>query len=185
MACNDSHGKCTIHPEVPFMSTLLRRGSTGAEVRALQHALNARPYIHLVEDGVFGPLTETAVRNFQRRVHLGEDGIVGPSNRGTSLDSSRLCERDTTAAGGQHGAGCDGADHGARRPDRARRPRRSLPAVLESCSRWEWGARWPSLRGWYARSPRLERRRPRSGPAWSPMRWFIARPVRDPMWNSL
>jgi hypothetical protein len=47
-------------------------------VRSLQHALNARPYIHLTEDGVFGPLTEMAVRNFQRRVHLIEDGIVGP-----------------------------------------------------------------------------------------------------------
>jgi peptidoglycan hydrolase-like protein with peptidoglycan-binding domain len=59
------------------MSTLLR-GSTGAEVRSLQHALNARPYINLIEDGIFGPLTEMAVRNFQRRVHLIEDGVVGP-----------------------------------------------------------------------------------------------------------
>jgi hypothetical protein len=60
------------------MSTILRRGSTGSEVRALQHALNARPYVHLTEDGIFGPLTEMAVCNFQRRVYLREDGIVGP-----------------------------------------------------------------------------------------------------------
>ena len=61
------------------MSITLRRGSTGAEVRALQHALNARPYIiNMIEDGIFGPLTEGAVRSFQRRVHLIEDGVVGP-----------------------------------------------------------------------------------------------------------
>jgi len=56
----------------------LRRGSSGAEVRALQHALNARPYLHLKEDGIYGAQTESAVREFQRRVRLATDGIYGP-----------------------------------------------------------------------------------------------------------
>ncbi len=60
------------------MPTILRSGSRGAEVRALQHALNARPYIRLAEDGIFGPKTAAAVREFQRRVRLMQDGIVGP-----------------------------------------------------------------------------------------------------------
>lgn len=47
-------------------------------MRALQHALNARPYINIAEDGVFGPQTENAVREFQRRVRLKDDGIYGP-----------------------------------------------------------------------------------------------------------
>jgi peptidoglycan hydrolase-like protein with peptidoglycan-binding domain len=47
-------------------------------VKALQHALNARPYLHLEEDGSFGPLTERAVREFQARVRLTPDGVVGP-----------------------------------------------------------------------------------------------------------
>jgi len=60
------------------MSTYLRRGSSGTKVRALQHALNARPYISLDEDGQFGPNTEAAVKAFQRRVRLDADGVVGP-----------------------------------------------------------------------------------------------------------
>jgi hypothetical protein len=58
---------------------LLQRGSHGPKVRALQHALNARPYIaHLDEDGIFGKNTEAAVKEFQRKVHLKDDGIYGP-----------------------------------------------------------------------------------------------------------
>jgi hypothetical protein len=60
------------------MPKLLTQGSAGPDVRKLQHALNARPYLHLVEDGIFGPRTESAVIQFQRRVHLVPDGIVGP-----------------------------------------------------------------------------------------------------------
>ena len=60
------------------MATYLRRGSSGSKVKALQHALNARPYIQLDEDGQFGPNTEAAVKAFQRRVRLDADGIVGP-----------------------------------------------------------------------------------------------------------
>jgi Putative peptidoglycan binding domain len=61
------------------MNKLLRRGCQGADVRLLQQALNARPYIrHIDEDGVFGPKTEEAVRAFQHKVHISEDGIVGP-----------------------------------------------------------------------------------------------------------
>jgi len=56
----------------------LRKGSSGPEVKALQHALNARPYLHLKEDGIYGAQTESAVREFQRRVRLAPDGIYGP-----------------------------------------------------------------------------------------------------------
>src|SRR5712671_5272866 len=61
------------------MDKVLRRGCQGAEVRMLQQALNARPYIrHIDEDGFFGPKTEEAVRAFQHKVHVTADGIVGP-----------------------------------------------------------------------------------------------------------
>ena len=50
-----------------------KRGSTGAVVKQIQKALK------LISDGHFGPLTEEAVKDFQRENGLKVDGIVGPS----------------------------------------------------------------------------------------------------------
>jgi len=50
----------------------LRRGSTGPQVRQVQTAIGSEV------DGFFGPKTEAAVREFQRRNQLVPDGIVGP-----------------------------------------------------------------------------------------------------------
>ena len=44
----------------------------GADVQRVQRALNVQV------DGMYGPLTERAVRNFQRREGITVDGIVGP-----------------------------------------------------------------------------------------------------------
>lgn len=51
--------------------TTLKRGSRGAEVKTLQGKLN------LMADGIFGPLTEEAVKEFQKRKGLTADGVVG------------------------------------------------------------------------------------------------------------
>lgn len=66
-----------------FPGTLLRLGSRGANVRLMQEALNvirtSYPSIgHLATDGIFGPLTQASVREFQRLFNLGVDGIIGP-----------------------------------------------------------------------------------------------------------
>lgn len=50
---------------------ILKLGSRGNEVKALQEKLN------LKADGIFGPLTEEAVKDFQRSNGLEVDGIVG------------------------------------------------------------------------------------------------------------
>lgn len=50
---------------------LLKRGSCGEDVKKVQKAL------HLIEDGIFGPLTEEAVKAYQREHNLKIDGIVG------------------------------------------------------------------------------------------------------------
>ncbi len=50
----------------------------GADVRALQCALNALGFACGAADGIFGAYTEGAVRDFQANVGLGADGIVGP-----------------------------------------------------------------------------------------------------------
>lgn len=63
---------------------LLSRGSQGNEVRDLQGLLNYHlraPRIPLAVDGIFGPLTDARVREFQRVNRLKPDGIVGPLTR--------------------------------------------------------------------------------------------------------
>lgn len=58
-------------------------GSHGTEVVTLQRELNRQlfPRPNLVEDGHFGPLTQQAVRAFQRQAGNSVDGIVGPATR--------------------------------------------------------------------------------------------------------
>ena len=51
--------------------TTLRRGSRGAEVEQLQKKLN------LAADGIFGAITEEAVKDFQKSKGLPSDGVVG------------------------------------------------------------------------------------------------------------
>lgn len=63
------HGTATI--------TLVKRGSKGASVKAVQEALNSVGYT-LDVDGDFGPKTESAVQMFQASRGLTVDGIVGP-----------------------------------------------------------------------------------------------------------
>ncbi|MDZ8184081.1 MAG: peptidoglycan-binding domain-containing protein [Nostoc sp. ChiSLP02] len=51
-------------------------GSSGIAVRALQRLLVSNGYIVKV-DGIFGALTETAVKAFQNQRNLAVDGVVG------------------------------------------------------------------------------------------------------------
>ena len=57
--------------------TTLRRGATGPLVAFVQASLGIDP------DGKFGPITEAAVRRFQREHGLVPDGIVGPRSWAT------------------------------------------------------------------------------------------------------
>lgn len=50
---------------------ILKKGSRGSQVKVLQKALN------LYEDGIFGNLTEEAVKQFQKSHGLVVDGVVG------------------------------------------------------------------------------------------------------------
>ncbi|GAA3765487.1 peptidoglycan-binding domain-containing protein [Salinactinospora qingdaonensis] len=54
------------------------RGSRTQKVRAVQSALREGYYYNIIVDGIYGPRTESAVRNFQYKVGIGVDGIVGP-----------------------------------------------------------------------------------------------------------
>ena len=60
----------------------IRIGATGNDVLEIQEALNIVSTVHpripiLIEDGIFGPLTQTSVVIFQEIYGLDADGIVG------------------------------------------------------------------------------------------------------------
>ncbi|MDO4564446.1 MAG: spore cortex-lytic enzyme [Clostridia bacterium] len=71
---------------------VLKRGSTGDEVKTLQRKLKQWGYYTGVVDGIFGSGTENAVKYFQRTNGLAVDGIVGTQTAkalGMTLSSSQ------------------------------------------------------------------------------------------------
>ncbi|WP_407690652.1 peptidoglycan DD-metalloendopeptidase family protein [Salinibacillus xinjiangensis] len=57
---------------VPYPGYLIQVGSEGKDVQRIQRAVSVTP------DGIFGPVTEKAVKKYQRRHGLKVDGLVGP-----------------------------------------------------------------------------------------------------------
>lgn len=72
-----------IEAKEAVMRKFVRRGDSGDLVRALQALLRVKGY-ELTIDGLFGPATEAAVRDYQKSNkdtsgnHLAVDGIAGP-----------------------------------------------------------------------------------------------------------
>ncbi|HEU5456018.1 MAG TPA: peptidoglycan-binding domain-containing protein, partial [Nocardioides sp.] len=58
-------------PLSPYVNVVLKRGSTGTAVKALQKAIGK-----LTVDGSFGPATETRVKEFQKAKGLTVSGVV-------------------------------------------------------------------------------------------------------------
>ena len=54
-------------------------GASGPVVRWLQYLLVRRTLSDNQVDGIFGPVTKSAVEEFQQYSHLAVDGIVGPA----------------------------------------------------------------------------------------------------------
>lgn len=63
---------------------LLKKGNSGKDVQTLQRAL------HLLDDGIFGQLTEDAVKEFQKLHGLKVDGIVGDKTWAAICGSSLI-----------------------------------------------------------------------------------------------
>ena len=57
----------------------IKLNSTGFDVLYLQQLLRMKGYTKIYDDGIFGPNTDAAVRNFQLVQGLVVDGIVGPN----------------------------------------------------------------------------------------------------------
>ena len=63
---------------------ILKKGCKGDDVKALQEAL------HLYPDGIFGPLTEEAVKEYQAAHGLYPDGVVGAQTWATITGAAGL-----------------------------------------------------------------------------------------------
>lgn len=74
------------------MGRLLRQGSEGQDVRAVQDVLNhhIRRSERLKVDGIFGPKTEARVREFQKANGLTVDGIVGPNTHAKLFEEAHV-----------------------------------------------------------------------------------------------
>lgn len=70
---------------VTKITLTLKKGSKGPEVKILQQFLIDNEYLTgaNMADGIFGPITETAVKKFQTEYKLTSDGIVGGKTRDT------------------------------------------------------------------------------------------------------
>lgn len=70
-------------PATPAAGGALKKGSSGAAVKALQTRLNRDypAYSKLAVDGIFGAGTDSVVKEFQRRSGLTVDGIVGAATK--------------------------------------------------------------------------------------------------------
>jgi peptidoglycan hydrolase-like protein with peptidoglycan-binding domain len=73
---------------------LVRQGDTGPEVFAVQYLLRSHGY-NLTPDGIFGPQTNTRVREFQQDKGLQVDGIVGPQTWTRLIQGKNADQGDT------------------------------------------------------------------------------------------
>ena len=64
----------------PIPARTLRKGCKGEDVKWLQQQLNAGG-AGLAIDGIYGPVTDSAVKAYQLRHGLAVDGITGPATR--------------------------------------------------------------------------------------------------------
>lgn len=58
-------------------SKFLKKGDEGSDVRVLQEKLRIAGYYYGNANGIYGPITEEAVKQFQEAYNLNVDGIVG------------------------------------------------------------------------------------------------------------
>ena len=79
---------------------ILALGDTGSDVQWAQYLMVLKTLNHDRVDGVFGPVTDNAVREFQGYNDLEVDGIVGPLTW-TALHSDK--QRPPTLAQGSEG----------------------------------------------------------------------------------
>ncbi|GGF13317.1 hydrolase [Halobacillus andaensis] len=77
-------------------TSILSNGAQGEDVKSVQSDLEAEGYYTSNLDGIFGPLTEEAVRDFQADQGLAVDGLVGPETESALSNSDDSTNEETT-----------------------------------------------------------------------------------------
>ncbi len=77
-------------------SRLLKRGMRGSDVRELQELLKAKGYHSSSADGIFGPRTEQALKDFQKANGLVADGIAGQRTLSALRNGNTTVNRGTS-----------------------------------------------------------------------------------------
>ncbi|SIS48163.1 C40 family peptidase [Salimicrobium flavidum] len=84
-------------------SNLLTIGDRGQAVSSLQSELASHGYYNYNVDGVYGPITKSAVASFQSSQGLAVDGIAGPNTKSAlssgSASASTSSEQETVTTG--------------------------------------------------------------------------------------
>lgn len=86
-------------------SGMLQRGSSGPEVLKLQKALAAAGFDPKGLDGKFGPMTEAALKAFQKAARITVDGKAGPQTWGALNKWGAAPTAPTTPTSPSSGAG--------------------------------------------------------------------------------
>jgi peptidoglycan hydrolase-like protein with peptidoglycan-binding domain len=122
---------------------LIRRGMKGASVRFVQQ------HVHTIVDGLFGPMTEAAVKRFQHAHRLEVDGVVGRHTM-AAFDHGGGAHAGGGAhhpRGGAHGGGGSHDDGGAPPTGSEEAIREQVLARARSHmgAPYSWAAQGPSM----------------------------------------
>ena len=103
----------------PYPGTPLRQGMSGESVRTLQTYINRLANLipsvpNVTVDGMFGPLTTSAVRAAQTALGLTVDGIVGPQTWNAIVNNNPVSASRTIVIDAGHGGSDPGAVSGTR-----------------------------------------------------------------------
>ena len=76
------------------LTSSLRVGSRGNDVKALQGELNKKLGLDLKTDGIYGQATRNAVRQLQEKNKLGVDGVFGKDSRAALLGNQPVSKSE-------------------------------------------------------------------------------------------
>ncbi|WP_273831829.1 peptidoglycan-binding protein [Guptibacillus sedimenti] len=82
---------------------VLKTGSRGSEVTSVQQQLKNKGFYNYNVDGIFGPITEKAVKKFQSANGLSQTGVIDSQTK-TKLSSSSVEEKKEEVSGLKVGA---------------------------------------------------------------------------------